>query len=259
MKFSIITCTYNSARFLEKNLTSVLKQDFSDFEHIFIDGFSDDETVDMIKKYGNEQPYDVQLFQIKPQGISNAMNEGIRRAKGEYLMFLNSDDNFYTNDVLEKVDRVLVRQKYDWIYGKINVVEEHGKKIGVFPQKKIWQNDSTKWWGKYILKFYNYVPHQAVFMKKDVFLKYGFFDETLSSGMDPDLWLRVRKKTKWSFFDTIVSNYCIRSDSQSASKRNKSRTVSNWKKVQSRCLNFIEKIPAFILNMLVEKKNKNYR
>ena len=78
MKFSIITCTYNSEKFLKKNIESVKKQNFKDFEHIFIDGFSQGGTINIIKNYQTEFPQRVKLFQVEPKGISHAMNEGIK-------------------------------------------------------------------------------------------------------------------------------------------------------------------------------------
>jgi glycosyltransferase involved in cell wall biosynthesis len=101
--FSIITCTHNSSLFLQKNIESLKKQNLRDFEHIFIDGFSTDRTVDIIKKYQAEYPNQVKLFQFKPEGISKAMNQGIKNSSGEYLLHLHSDDFLFDENVLEDV------------------------------------------------------------------------------------------------------------------------------------------------------------
>lgn len=199
VKFSIITCTYNSRSFIEKNIESVKSQSDSDFEHIFIDGFSTDGTLEVIKQYQTEFPNQIKIFQFKPEGISKAMNQGIGKSVGEYLIHLHSDDSFFDNNVLQDTAEFLEKSNYpDWIYGKINVVTTNQNK-GVFPVKNIWQKKGNNFIKNYFLKFYNYIPHQSVFIKKNVFEKLGFFDETLKCAMDLDLWLRIRNKTRWIF------------------------------------------------------------
>lgn len=144
--------------------------------------------------------------------------------------------------------------KVDWIYGKINVVEEDGSSVGVFPKWKIFQLSSS-----YLLKFVNFIPHQAVIMKKDVFDKFGDFDTRLKTGMDYDLWLRLAKNTKWSFCDRLISNYMIRKDSNSSSLKNKSRVLKDFEAVQKRYLNKPERIFAKIVNRIVARVNRTYR
>lgn len=259
MKFSIITCTYNSENWLAKNIESVNQQTYRNFEHIFIDGNSKDGTMKIISDYSARLPGQVKIFQSEPRGISNAMNEGIAKAEGDYLIHLHSDDSFIDSFVLEGVNTFLDNKNLDWVYGKINVVEENGRSLGMFPTRKIFQQNFKSKFGKYLLKFYNFIPHQAVFIKRDVFERCGHFDVNLSSAMDPDLWLRIRKKTTWKFFDRVVSNYCLRSDSESASIKNKKTNVQNYTKVQKKYLNIIERPMAKIINYFVERKNKNYR
>jgi glycosyltransferase involved in cell wall biosynthesis len=259
MKFSIITCTYNSEIFLGKNTESVLSQSFLDFEHIFIDGFSIDKTVEIIKGYQQRYPGKVKLFQLSPQGISNAMNEGIRRSSGEYLIHLHSDDSFYDSEVLKDVNDFLSTNNFDWIYGKINVIENDGQSVGVFPLRKVFQGKSSQIIKKYIYKFYNYIPHQSVFIKRKVFDDFGGFDEKLSSAMDPDLWFRIINKTNWSFYDRVISNFCLRSGSQSANLKNKEKNMDNLQIVRKRYLSKIENILANVFDYLVGKIKNNYR
>ena len=170
--FSIITCTYNSAKYLEKNIKSVMEQDFTDYEHIFIDGFSEDNTVDIINKYKEKYPGKVKLFQYPSKGISNAMNKGIEHSSGQYLIHLHADDSFYDKKVLADVENYLSDNNFpDWIYGKINVVKDGGS-LGIFPKIKIWHKKENSKIKNYLLKFNNYIPHQAVFIKKEIFDKF---------------------------------------------------------------------------------------
>lgn len=258
MKFSIITCTYNSEKLLPKIIASVKQQTFADFEHVFVDGFSSDGTVEIIKNYQAEYPERIKLFQAKPQGISNAMNEGIKHSSGEYIIHLHSDDSFFNDQVLADVNAFLTGQNWDWIYGKINVIEEDGRAVGLFPKRKIWQMGGSVW-GRWLLKYFNYIPHQAVFIRRAVFDKFGYFDETISSAMDPDLWLRIKEKTRWCFYDRVISNYCLRAGAQSSSLKNIQKNRANQRLVQKRHLNWLDILISRLVNFAANRKNQNLR
>jgi len=262
MKLSVVTCTYNSKLYIEKNISSVSMQSYSDYEHIFIDGFSTDGTVEIIEKCKRAYPEKVRFYQVPPAGISNAMNEGIRRASGEYLIHLHSDDSFYDKTVLSDVAEYLNgHPALDWIYGKIRVVDQDGQGVGIFPDRSIFQHRSEKWFGKYLLRYYNYIPHQSVFIRRSVFDRFGNFDETVSSNMDYDLWLRIRNKTQWQFFDRIISNYTIRAGAQSSSLANRNVVRANRETVQRRHINLTSFLIAKLLNRLIGlySKNKVYK
>ena len=101
MKYSIITVNYNNHEGLRKTIESVIHQTFRDFEFIVIDGGSTDGSVDLLKEYDAQIDYWVSE---SDGGIYQGMNKGIRKAKGDFLNFMNSGDCFYDNDVLSHVD-----------------------------------------------------------------------------------------------------------------------------------------------------------
>jgi glycosyltransferase involved in cell wall biosynthesis len=212
MKFSIITCTYNSEKYLQNNIDSCKKQTYQNFEHIFIDGNSQDKTATIINEYKNNYPSQVKLFSFPPKGIANAMDEGIKKAQGEYLIHLHSDDTFNNAKVLEKVAAFLEQKNNpDWIYGKANFINTQNNQSRIIPHRRIYHK--ARLW---LLLLTNYLPHQAVFLKKDVFQKYGLFDETLKNAMDYEYWLRLTKnKVKSTFIDLVICNFSVRPDSQS--------------------------------------------
>lgn len=259
MKFSIITATYNSDRFLKKNIESVKNQTHKNWEHIFIDGFSSDQTKQIITNYKNEYPENVKLIEAQPKGISNAMNIGIEKASGDYLIHLHSDDSLFDKAVLEDVNIFLKNNNLDWIYGKINIVESNGKSVGIWPSKKIHQFNSKQKLGKQLIKYINFIPHQAVFIKPEVFKKHGLFDESLTTSMDSDLWLKIIDKTNWSFINLLVANYTVREDSQSANKNNKIKNKANYAKVQKRHLNQFEYLLGRLVENTINLFFNNYR
>jgi glycosyltransferase involved in cell wall biosynthesis len=258
MKFSIVTCTKNGAAFLAENIASVKAQTFTDYEHVFIDGFSTDGTVEIIKKYQAEFPERVKFFQFDPHGISAAMNSGVREASGEFIIHLHSDDSLYDEKVLADVNDFLVQNpELDWIYGLANVVREDGSSVLVYPNKPLLHfHNSQSAIGRYLMKILRFIPHQAVFIRKSVLEKFGGFDESLTTEMDPDLWFRIRNKTNWSFFKRIICNYQMSDTAESSSPENKKRNMENIKKVQKRYLNRIEYFFILILNKIRDARAK---
>jgi len=256
VKLSIITCTYNSAKYIEKNLQSVLALNCKAIEHIFIDGYSSDSTVEIINTYKKSANYKVELIQSKPLGISNAMNLGIKNSTGDFLFFLHSDDYFLDSNIIDDMFSFYEKNKnLDWFYGRIAVVDENYKTKGEWPIKKIWQTSSDNLFGRYFLKFYNFIPHQGVFIKREVFDNHGFFIENILSGMDQEFWLRIKNKTKWTYWNRLVSAFCLRNDSQTGNLINNKINYANYKNIQKLYMNFFEFYISKIIDMfLVFKK-----
>ncbi len=218
--FSIITCTFNSERFIFENIKSVHKQTFLDYEHLFIDGDSNDFTKNIINEYKNINKK-VKLYVSPANGISSALNIGAKKSKGKYIIYLNSDDSFHDRNVLKKVQKFLImKSNVDWCYGQINVINEYNKHIGIFPKWKLLQLSN-----RFFLHFFNYIPHQAVFIKNEVFKKFGQFDESLRSSMDYDLWLRISSVTRYCFLPLLISNYRVHNKAESSAKKN--RIITN--------------------------------
>lgn len=238
--FTIITCTRDSSKFIRKCLDSVRSQTFKDFEHIVVDGESTDGTPTILNSHG------LKYLSKTPLGIANAMNVGIKAAKGQFIYFLNSDDSFYSNQVLQPVhDYLINRSDLDWVFG--NIHETDGvKTIGYPPKRKIFQGRHPN-----MLKFYNYIPHQATFVRKSVFDKYGLFDESLKSMMDPEYWLRISGSTSWGYMPITVANYLIRPDSQSENLDNANSNTAEYEVVQSKYLSKLELLLAKLINKIV--------
>lgn len=215
--FSIITCTYNSEKFLERNIKSVLAQTFNNYEYIFIDGYSTDKTYKIISKYQRKYPEKIKVFRHEAKGVANAFNKGIEHSSGIFLIHLNSDDYFNSKESLEHAyDFLKSHQEADWIYGKIDVMNEDGKRVGSFPKFKIFQKSDAK-----ILKLVDYIPHQTVFIKRSVFDKFGYFDEKVKYITDYEYWLRIADKTRWFFINETISSFTARVDSVSLSRKHK--------------------------------------
>jgi glycosyltransferase involved in cell wall biosynthesis len=170
MKLSIITINYNDLAGLKNTVNTVINQSWKDYEHIIIDGGSKDGSYEYI----NENAQYFSYFVSEPdKGIYNAMNKGIAKASGEYLLMLNAGDVLYDNQVLSKI---FENSNYtqDIIYGD---VDRESK--GVVFTESIFPDKLT-----FGFLRYGMISHQAVFFKRKLHDIVGLYDETLKYGAD---------------------------------------------------------------------------
>lgn len=170
-KLSIITVVYNNREGLSRTIKSVKRQTFTNYEHIIIDGGSTDGTVELIKE--NEEYIDYWISE-KDSGIYSAMNKGIKVAKGEYCYFLNSDDCIAAPNTLEKIFEKV--NGADIIYGNL-AISRNNKVFRVGKFKKNIRFVDTYCNGSFI-------QHQASFIKRELFNKYGLYHEDVKAISD---------------------------------------------------------------------------
>lgn len=172
-KVSIITVCLNNAAFLEKTIQSVIRQTYPNKEYIIIDGGSADSTCEMIKKYEAH----IQYWVSEPdRGISDAFNKGVGRATGDFIAFLNSDDQYLSQCSLQCL--VEASNGVDVIYGGIKY--QRAYKPERFPRQI---NDASYW-------LRDSIPHQATLTSRKMFEKIGRFDCRLKYAMDYDFYCK---------------------------------------------------------------------
>lgn len=132
--FSIITCTYNAESVLQRTLDSVLEQTYSHVEHIIVDGASTDATLNMVEAYRQKSDaedwcHEVRVKSEPDRGLYDAMNKGIQRATGQYVLFLNAGDTFPSADTLELVAESVGEGEEPpaVLYGDTDVVDDDGR------------------------------------------------------------------------------------------------------------------------------------
>jgi glycosyltransferase involved in cell wall biosynthesis len=205
MKLSIITINYNNAAGLKKTLDSVAVQTYTDFEHIIVDGASSDGSLAIIREYEQSLAYNLspltsnlKWISEPDTGIYNAMNKGVRMANGEYTLMLNSGDYLVDENVIEKI--ILYLDGTDIIQG--NTIEE-------YPNKKL----RNRGYGKSNVDFFDvmkgYFLHQAAFCRRDLFDRYGMFDESYRIIGDTKFFMICLGKGNSSFkyIDLDIANY----------------------------------------------------
>lgn len=142
LKFTVITVCCNRAVQLEKTMKSVFRQTYQNIEYLIIDGASTDGTASLLSRI--QEYRDVKFYSEEDYGIYNAMNRGTAKAAGDYIIFLNAGDTFYSNDVLEKAAAVMGRERNTIYYGKAAVETAGGVRI-MEVDEKIKEGLSTGW------------------------------------------------------------------------------------------------------------------
>lgn len=210
---SIITCTKNSQLYLRQTIKSVMQQTYKEYEHIFIDAYSKDKTTDYIYQYKHLFENKVSLFQKEATGISAAMNLGISKAQGDYVLILHSDDWLYDKHVLAKVNSRLLKYKPLVLIGDC-LISNNGIISSAFPPNPI-----ERWFHHHFplayLFLHNNIPHPSVYVKRSLHNRFGDYDENLKTVMDYDMWFRLAPYVKFHFLDSPLSFYRAHKDTTS--------------------------------------------
>ncbi len=231
MKLSIITITYNNAEGLLRTIQSVQAQTFRDFEHIIVDGGSTDGSVEIIRQYADSEAIRLEDYKAtrqekngkaddtlpnhpiasspnrheicwiseKDRGVYDAQNKGIRLAHGEYCYFLNAGDTFCADDVLERMfsPNSLIASSPnrlpDILYGNEIIVDGNGQRIGI---ARGVENPS------FVNLYNSCMKHQASFIRRSLFDKYGMYDADMRICSDFDWFFRVI-----AFHDEVTLQY----------------------------------------------------
>ncbi|MDR3058175.1 MAG: glycosyltransferase [Prevotella sp.] len=177
MKLSIITINYNNSSGLRDTIQSIISQSYADFEYLVIDGNSTDGSKEIIEEYSDKINYWVSE---PDSGIYNAMNKGIKKATGDYLLFINSGDTLYDNEVLAKV--FINNPDQDLVYGDLYRIFPDGKTdIAAMPDHVDINH-----------MFVATLCHPVTFIKRNLFQEYGLYREDLKIVSD------------WAFFFKLI-------------------------------------------------------
>lgn len=191
MKVSLITATYNSEISIKTCLDSIVSQDYSDLEYLFIDGGSSDNTLSIIKKYRQNNPF-IKMVSEKDYGIYDALNKGISAASGDIIGFVHSDDFLASSDIINDIVSMMKTESLDGVYGNLQYVD----KINT---KKIIRNWKSCHFKTGLLKNGWMPPHPTLFLKREVYQKYGLFDVSYRISADYDFMLRIFKDSELKF------------------------------------------------------------
>lgn len=175
---SIVTPSFNSGKYVEETITSVLSQGIENFEHIIYDGLSTDNSTKIFGKYPH-----LDWVSEKDNGQSDALNKALKKARGKYIGWINADD-FYNEGFLKSAVNFLeANPEIDLVYSDLELVDENSKKIGHR------QGESFDL-ARFVCEK-NMVKQASILMKRDILSDVGYLREDLHYVMDREFWLRI--------------------------------------------------------------------
>jgi glycosyltransferase involved in cell wall biosynthesis len=186
-KISIITVTYNAAQVLEQTIRSVVKQTFTDYEYIIIDGSSTDTTVDIIRRYATHLAY----WHSEPdKGLYDAMNKGLKVARGEYVWFMNAGDEVYSQETLSAIFNTTSIEA-DIYYGDAMFITNEGNEVGLRSEVTPHRLPSILSWQS--MRYGMVVCHQSFIVKRDIA---PLYNSSYRYSADVDWEIQCLKKAK---------------------------------------------------------------
>lgn len=207
---SIITPSFNQAKFIEETIKSVISQDYPNIEHIIVDGGSTDGTLEILKNY--TKPCGHLRFISEPdRGQSHAINKGLKLARGEIIGWLNSDDTYLPGSVKKGIKSLQEHLEWGMVYGKAYYINENGNIL--YPCIVTPNNNQ-----KSLFEGCN-ISQPATFIRKNIIVELGGVDENLDFCMDYDLWMRIVKQYPIGFIDDFLANARLHPSAKS---------VMNW-------------------------------
>ncbi len=177
---TIVTPSFNQGVYIRETIESVLSQDYPRIEYMVIDGGSTDSTLDVLRSYGDR------FFWISEpdRGQSHAINKGFRRASGEIVAWLNSDDVYLPGAVAESVSYLQEHHDVDLVYGDAQVIDEAGNIVLETARSKPFGLPIT-------LTQFSTLVQPTAFFRRRVLEQVGYLNEDLHYMMDVDLWIRI--------------------------------------------------------------------
>jgi glycosyltransferase involved in cell wall biosynthesis len=209
-KISIVTPSLNQGRFIEQCISGVLYQDYPNFEHVIVDGASNDETISILKKYPH-----IRWISEPDTGMSEALNKGIRLTTGSIITECNADDYFLPGAFKLAIELIRKNPSVSVIYGDYRIINAEGKPIRVRREIDF---------DLFILKYLHicYIPIPGAIWRKEVHAEGFWFNEKLHYAMDAEFFLRLAL-AGYSFrhVPALLADYRVHVEAKSADKRQK--------------------------------------
>ena len=203
---SIVTPCYNSARFLDETINSVLRQDYQHIEYIVMDGGSTDETPLILKKYEGR----IRIYSEPDSGTADAINRGFQKSHGSIFAYLNADDTYVEGAVSTAVCSLLSQPSAAVVYGDAMWVDENGHSLGLYPAQPY--NPS-------LLERECFICQPAAFIRQEAFRCAGMMNSKLHFGFDYDLWIRMSRAFEIRKIDSTLATSRMHGGNKTLSRR----------------------------------------
>ncbi len=205
-RVSIVTPSFNQGRFLSSAIDSVLSQDYPEIEYLVIDGGSTDESLDVLRGYGDR----VAWISEPDDGQADAIDKGIRRTSGEVLAWLNADDRYLPGAVTAAVDAFVADPTLAVVYGDAETVDPDGHRIETYSHVEVF--DLAR-----LVNVLDYIVQPATFFTRTAYESAGGLDRSLHYCLDYDLWIRMGRLAPMRYVNRTLAQVRLHPDTKTAS------------------------------------------
>ncbi|MBZ0221341.1 MAG: glycosyltransferase [Candidatus Methylomirabilis sp.] len=210
-RITVITPSYNQGGFIAETIESVLVQEYPDLEYLVIDGGSNDGTLEVLKRYDGRLAW----VSERDRGQSDAINKGIRRATGDIIAYLNSDDLYEPGALKKAAQYFQAHPDCLWLTGRCGIIDAEGRETRRYITS--YKNFLLRRYGYNILLVTNFVSQPATFIRREAFGELGLFDESQHRVMDYEFWLRLGRKYPPGFIDDRLASFRVHPGSKTSS------------------------------------------
>jgi glycosyltransferase involved in cell wall biosynthesis len=209
LRITVVTPSYNQAAYVGETMRSVRDQDHPDVEHIVVDGVSTDGSLEVIRQYGDHAT----IISEPDRNQTDAINKGLRRATGDIVCWLNSDDYFLPGTLSAVAAHFQQHPEEQWVTGDCVIVDQAGRPI----------QQAVRWYKRalralpppFYLGLTNAVTQPATFWRRELHDRLGFLNESLDYTMDYDWWLRLLSVGRPGKINRALAGFRIHDESKS--------------------------------------------
>lgn len=194
---TLVTPCLNMAPYIARTIESVLSQDYDDYEYIFVDGGSSDGTVDILRAYASRHPEKIRLVVGPDDGVADALNRGLRLARGEYFAYINADDTYFPGALRTAVHWLEACPDAAVVYGNAYWVDEKDQVLAPYPVLPF---------SRAALAESCYICQPAAFLRTESLRRAGGFDTRYDVTFDYELWLRLSAVASMLKIDSLLAN-----------------------------------------------------
>lgn len=223
-KISVITATYNSEKTVQSTLESVKQQTYTNYEHIVVDGLSTDNTLNVIRDYGVEGTV---ISSQEDQGIYDALNRGIKLARGDIVGFLHSDDFYADSDVLRKIAHAFSDPSIEMCFGDLAYISQEDTSRVI----RRWKSGEFR---QALLKFGWMPPHPTLYVRRELLERYLFnLRYSISGDYDAILRLLTRDAAQVAYIPHELVHMRLGGASNKSLTNVFKKTKEDWRAIRS--------------------------